>query len=123
MEHEVFTAQKRTRLIVNKGLERISLKVEELALIYTENRVVFVIDILENKFLCDRNMMELERELDPSLFFRANRQYIINVNNIRSFRPYERVKILVNLNLTKHNHQIIISQLTAPYFRKWIYEV
>jgi DNA-binding LytR/AlgR family response regulator len=114
--------KRKTRLLVQKGLENILLKLEDIVLFYTENKVVYVIDRSEKKYLTDSNLLELEEELDPLIFFRANRQYIININFIKSFRAYEKVKIKLDLNLTELNHCIIVSQETAPHFRKWIYE-
>ena len=114
--------KRKTRLLVQKGLENILLKLEDIVLFYTENKVVYVVDRFEKKYLTDSNLLELEEELDPVVFFRANRQYIINLSFIKSFRAYEKVKIKVDLNLSELNHCIIVSQETAPHFRRWIYE-
>ena len=65
-------------------------------------------------------MNQLEQDLDHSIFFRANRQYIINLNFIKNFKPYERVKLLVELTVPELNHTIIISQKSAPEFKIWI---
>lgn len=114
--------KKKTRLIVQKGIENIALKIDDIALIYTENKLVFVIANDERKYLCDKNLHELEEELDNNIFFRANRQYIVNVNYIRGFKTYEKVKLQVDLTFSINSHKIIISQETAPHFKKWIYE-
>lgn len=114
--------RKKTRLIVKKGLENISLRLEDVVLFYTENKIVFVIDRYGKKFLADKNLGELEEELDDVAFFRANRQYIININFVKGFKSYEKVKLQVDLVLPELNHCIIISQETAPAFRKWMYE-
>jgi DNA-binding LytR/AlgR family response regulator len=114
--------KRKTRLLVQKGLENILLKLEDIVLFYTENKIVYVVDRSEKKYLIDSKLLELEEELDPLIFFRANRQYIININFIKSFRSYEKVKIKVDIKLTDINHCIIVSQETAPLFRKWIYE-
>ena len=76
----------------------------------------------EKKFIVDKTLNELEASLDNSLFFRANRQYIINLNFVKCYKAYEKVKLQVDLNISERNHSIIISQITAPYFRKWISE-
>ena len=112
------------RLIVKKGIENIALKVEDIALIYTENKLVFVIDGQSGKkYITDKKLVELEEELDASIFFRANRKYIISINFIKAFKPFEKVKIEVYLTVPELNHQIIVSQESAKYFRKWIDEV
>lgn len=112
--------KKKTRLLVKKGIDNVSIKMEDIVLVYTTNRIVFVVDKTGKKFLIDKTMNDLELELDHSIFFRANRQYIINLNFIKSFKPYEKVKLQVELTIPEVNHTILISQHSAPDFRNWI---
>lgn len=113
---------KKSRLIVQKGIENIALKVEDIAFVYTENKMFYVIDSSGKKYLCNQNLSELEEQLDERLFFRANRQHIININYIRGFKSVKRVKLQVELRLLASTHSVIVSQETAPLFKKWIYE-
>ncbi|MCW3113869.1 MAG: LytTR family transcriptional regulator [Segetibacter sp.] len=118
------TIRMKKRLIVRKGIENIALKIEDIALIYTENKLVFVIDgQTGKKYTTDKNLAELESELDPGIFFRANRKYIISINFIKAFKPFEKVKIQVYLTLADLAHEIIVSQESSKYFKKWIDEV
>jgi DNA-binding LytR/AlgR family response regulator len=121
---EVTTAMKRkkTRLIVRKGNEHIALKVDDIALIYRDNTIVIAIDKEEKKYLCDRNLSALEEDLDDTLFFRANRKYLVNIQYIRSYKTFEKVKLEVQLTLPSNGHHIVVSQETAPLFKKWIHE-
>ena len=116
-----YVKKTKKRLLVQKGVESILLRMEDIVLLYTENKIVYVIDRFEKKYLMYSHLAEIEIDLDPLIFFRANRQYIISINFIKSFRAYEKVKIKVDMN-PELNHWIIISQETAPDFRKWIYE-
>ncbi|HVZ55080.1 MAG TPA: LytTR family DNA-binding domain-containing protein [Chitinophagaceae bacterium] len=115
-------SRRRSRLLVRKGLENLSLKLSEVILFYTENKVVYVVDQSGRKYLADRNLSDLEEELDPAVFFRANRQYIVNINFVKGFKAYEKVKLLIDLTVPDLNHAIIVSQETAPAFRKWMYD-
>src|SRR5438067_491239 len=117
-----FISRKKSRILVRKGIENISLRLDEVVLIYTESKIVYVLDKCGKKYLCDKNLGDLETELDNNLFFRANRQYIVNIEYIKSYKSYERVKLQVDLSIEHPNHSIIISQETAPVFRKWITE-
>jgi len=116
------SSRKKTRLIVKKGMENISLRLEDIVLFFTENKIVYVVDQWGKKYLVDKNLGELEEDLDNAIFFRANRQYIVNINYIKGFKPYEKVKLQVDLVLPDLNYSIIISQETAPAFRKWMHE-
>lgn len=111
---------KKTRMLVKKGIETISIRLEDIVIFYTENRIVYVIDSLGKKYLIDRSLNELEEELNDSIFFRANRQYIVNLNFIKSFKPYEKVKLQIELTIPHLDHFIVVSQNSAPEFRSWI---
>lgn len=114
-------SRKKNRLLVRKGMENISLRLQDIVFFYTENKIVYVIDNGGKKYIADKNLTVLETELDDNMFFRANRQYIININYIKGFKAYEKVKLMVDLTLTDINHCIIVSQETAPEFKEWMF--
>ena len=120
VEPPVYVRTKRARLIVKKGIENISLPLEEIVLIYTQDKIVYVIYRSSKKYISDKTLSELEEELDNRIFFRANRQYIVSINYIRSFKSFEKVKLLLGLVIPEINHSIIISQETAPVFKQWM---
>ena len=116
-----FEGRRKNRLLVKRGLEYISLRLEDVVLFYTENKLVYVVDTAGKKYLSEKNLSELEETLDNSRFFRANRQYIIHINYIKGFKTFDRVKLLVDLNIPEINHNIIISQENSSQFREWMY--
>lgn len=62
---------------------------------------------------------ELEEMLDASLFYRANRQFIINRTFVREIEHYFARKLVVLLH-TKTPENIIISKAKANEFLRWI---
>ena len=114
--------RKKTRLLVKRGMENIAVRLEDIALIYTQNKLVYVMDRFSKKYVSDKTLSELEEELDNTIFFRVNRQYIININYVKSFKAHEKVKLLIDITIPEINHSIIISQETAPAFRKWMHD-
>ncbi len=120
VREDVGSLKRHTRILVQKGVETIALKLEDVVLFYTQNRVVFVLDKDDRKYMYDKSLAELEEELDPREFFRVNRQYILHIDAIKSFKPYERGKLQIRLSLENTAHTIIVSQHTAPAFKRWI---
>lgn len=120
IQERFFHGKKKTRLLVKTGTENMVLRLEDVVLIYTQDKLVYVIDQSSKKYISDRPLGELATELDKNIFFRANRQNIVNINYIKSFKPHERVKLLIQITIPDIDHFIIISQETAPAFRKWI---
>jgi DNA-binding LytR/AlgR family response regulator len=117
---EYLTANRKTRFIVKWGTDNIALPVNDIALFFTRNKVVFAIDKTGKRYIIDKTISGLEDELERKTFFRANRQYIININYIKGFITYERVKLEVELLLPDFTDTIIISQDTAPLFKTWM---
>ena len=113
---------KRKRLIAKKGIEYQSILMEEVAYFFTEHKITFLVTRQEKKFMLDQNLKELEEELDPASFYRANRKYIVHVDCIKSYKTYDKVKLLLELNIPV-GEEIVISQESAPDFKKWISQV
>lgn len=113
----------KSRIVVKRGLEFQTIKVEDIVYFFTEHKLIFLVDKDSHKFLAEKtNLGELEEELDQKIFYRANRKYIINANYIKRFKPLEKSKISVELVLPV-NEEIIISQENSSSFKKWISEM
>ncbi|MES2374458.1 MAG: LytTR family DNA-binding domain-containing protein [Bacteroidota bacterium] len=110
---------KKSRILVKKGIEFQSILLEEVAYFFTEQKITFLITKDGKKFLVDKNLKELEEELDGHIFYRANRKFIININYVKSYKSYDKIKILVELTVPV-SEDIIVSQESAIDFRKWI---
>jgi DNA-binding LytR/AlgR family response regulator len=116
------TDRKRSRILVRKGAEFQTVRIEDAGYFFTEHKLIFLVDKENRKYMAEKsNLSELEEELDRNLFYRANRKYIINANYIKRFKPLEKSKISVELTLPV-NEEIIISQENSASFKKWIGE-
>lgn len=111
---------KKSRLILKKDGENIVLPVIDMALLYVDNRIVYVIDKFSKKYFFHKNLSEVEEYLDKTIFFRANRQTIVNINFIKGFSVAEFNKLKIHLTLQIIEPVIIISQETAPFFKNWL---
>ncbi len=110
---------RKSRIVVKKGIEYQSILLEDVAFFYTEQKISFLITGEGKKYLVDKTLKELEEELDKKTFFRANRKYIVNIHFIRSYKSYEKIKIQIDMTIPM-SEDIIISQETAIDFRKWM---
>lgn len=107
------------RLIAKKGTNYYVVLTNEIAFIYTEARIVFLIDRKGERYTVERSLSELEIELPNRDFFRVNRKFIVHINAILSFKPSFKGKIALELmHLAKA--EVSISQENATQFKKWI---
>lgn len=66
-----------------------------------------------------QTMEELEAQLDPKLFFRANRQFIIHIDSVESVYNYFNSKLKIVLKKSP-DIEIIISREKAGILKSWI---
>jgi two-component system LytT family response regulator len=63
---------------------------------------------------------EIEELLDPQIFFRANRQHLVHLPFIESYRSDDTGKLTLRLRSIK-TEEIIVSKEKAAEFRKWLH--
>ncbi len=110
-------AQK-TRFLVKKGADYLSIPTKEIAYFFTAHKIVFLVNYNGQKFIIDKPLTVLEQDLDPKKYFRANRKYLIHIDAISKFKSLEG-KIALSVNPSP-GEDIVVSKENAPNFRTWI---
>jgi two-component system LytT family response regulator len=109
----------RARLLVHFRDELKSIPTDNIAFIHSENKTSHLYTRSGEMFILDQNMEELEDQLNPQLFFRANRQFIIAFGSIKSNHQHFNGKIKVLLTLPT-KEEILVSRERAPEFKAWL---
>ena len=73
------------------------LNTADIVLIQREDRATVIYTQDGGRFVTADNLSETEARLDPSVFFRCHKSYIINLNCIRTITPYGRWTYVVHL--------------------------
>lgn len=105
------------RLLTYSKDKIISVRVEEIAFIYTENSATFIMCLDGSKYASNSSLDELYGKLDHALFFRANRQYILSVKGIDEILRYGNNQLKI---VTQPKASVIISKNKASAFKKWM---
>jgi DNA-binding LytR/AlgR family response regulator len=108
------------RLVVRKGLESIIIMVNEIAIVYTHNNLVFVLTGGNHTYRIDKKLNELEAKLSGLGFFRISRQHIVNIKFIKGYKTLDKIKLLLTMKDITWSNQLIVSQDYTPGFKKWI---
>jgi two-component system, LytTR family, response regulator LytT len=105
--------------IVRFREKMIPLAVEDIALFQLENEVVYAYEFNGKRSAIFKTINEIENAIDPKIYFRINRQMIINRKAIKNIEPFFNRKIIVNLTVLVKNKPIV-SRLKVTPFKKWI---
>ncbi|AXT55118.1 LytTR family transcriptional regulator [Aquimarina sp. AD1] len=98
--------------------ELIPVPINNISYIYTENTITYIVCFNGKKSTSNDSLDDMLMNLDTSLFFRANRQFIISITAIAKIIKYgnSQLKILIK----DADVEIIISKNKAAEFRQWL---
>jgi two-component system LytT family response regulator len=113
------TPRGRRRLLARRRDGFVTLAIEQVAYFVVDDKLVDVVTRDGRRFGVDRTLGELEAELDPSEFFRVNRQYLVAAAAVGGFRPFAKGKLLVDL-VPVPASEVVVSQENAARFRAWL---
>jgi DNA-binding LytR/AlgR family response regulator len=107
------------RFVVRYGEHIKTISIEEIAYFYTEDKINFLTTYENRRFPIDFNLDALENLLDPAVFFRINRQFIISIHAITEMFAYTKSRVLIKLKpLCKH--ETIVSTERSADFKHWL---
>ncbi|WP_350290358.1 LytTR family transcriptional regulator [uncultured Croceitalea sp.] len=116
---EVIKEKEKKRILTYRRNELLPVAINEVAYIYTENTITYVLDINGKQSTTNSSLDELYSGLDNTIFFRANRQFIIAIGAIEKIIRYgnNQLKIVVKPN---SDIDIIIGKNKAAEFKQWL---
>ncbi|MFZ4400101.1 MAG: LytR/AlgR family response regulator transcription factor [Bacteroidales bacterium] len=112
----------RRSFLVNFQDKLIPVLVESIAYFFISEGIVYAQLSTREQFPIDLKMDDIMEQLDPSLFFRANRQFIIAKNSIKEIILYFNSRILLKMHIPS-SEDIIISREKVTLFKKWFEEI
>ncbi len=110
----------KSRFLIKKPDSLLVINTGEIAYFYAENKVTFIITKDNKRYMVDDSLDKIVLELDPSLFYRINRQIIISVNSISKINNYFNYKLKLDLYPKRDNLNTVISRAKVKEFKEWI---
>lgn len=92
---------------------------EDIAYFFVLDRNTFLCTNSGTKYDLEFTLDKIENMIDPELFFRINRQYIININAIKNMYTFSKSRIKVELQ-PKPDDVTMVSLSKTSDFRKWL---
>jgi two-component system response regulator LytT len=104
--------------LVTKSDALIPLQVSNIAWFKAEDKLVFIYTKDLQKHIIGQSLEEITSEIDPDLFFRVNRSYIIQRNCIEKANFHFNGKLKLQLN-PANNEDVMVSRDKANAFKEW----
>jgi len=119
MNPAVAPSKYKERFIINSNGKLTPVETKDIAMFYKDT-LTYIYLFNGDKLIYDYSTLdETELLLDPSVFFRANRQCIINIRSIQTIKPQLNLKLDVQLKAPL-KMQVDVSREKATQFKKWL---
>ena len=110
-----------SRILVAIKDKIIPLAVEDIACIYSTDRKTEIITTAETSYIHNKPLDTMIKNLDPTLFFRANKQFIINRNHIADITVWFDSRLRLRLT-AETPEDIYIAKNRVSEFKSWLTE-
>ena len=107
------------RFLVTIGRQMKLIQAEEVAYFFTEQKIVYLVTFQRVKYNTGFTLERLEQQLNPAMFFRINRQFIINIAAIVKLLPASKSRMQVVLK-PETSHDTITSFGRTESFFNWM---
>jgi len=109
------------RFLIRQGDRLLPVDTQNIAYFQTKDKINFIHTIDDQEYPIDQSLDEIEKALDPKLFFRANRQFILSAPAVKKIHFWFSSKLKVDV-LPSPGEEVIISREKAVAFRAWMGE-
>jgi DNA-binding LytR/AlgR family response regulator len=106
------------KFLVKRGVEYVSIRVEEIAFFHASHKLVCLVRGDGAKFILDRSLAEIEKEVGEGMFCRVNRKYLVNRAAIRKVSVLPKSKLLVEVEPAASEGLVVSSEGSAG-FKRW----
>ena len=108
-----------SRILIAIKDKIIPLAVEDIACIYSTDRKTEIITTSEATYTYNKPLDTMIKNLDPTVFFRANKQFIINRNQIADITVWFDSRLRLRLTV-ETSEDIYIAKNRVSEFKSWL---
>lgn len=109
----------KTRIVVNFMSKIRSLRVQDIAYIFSKNKISYFCMKDGTRHASDYKLQDLEDLLDPFTFFRANRQVIVSIDALDTIKKHQASRVKITL-IPDIDQEVVVSTDKTPIFKKWL---
>ena len=115
------SAQYKERFLIKTGTKMISIDAVSIAYLFSEGGISYARTFADQKYILDHSLDDLEQMLNPRLFFRANRKYLLAHLSITAIHAWFNQKLKVDVKPAT-DEPVIISREKSTAFKRWLGE-
>jgi two-component system response regulator LytT len=120
--HQLLSTQQqhyRDRIKVKVGDHLRVIKMEEVAIIYSESKITFLQLASGRSYPIDQSVEQITKALAPKQFYQVNRSQVVNIDYIKDVITYSSSRLKVLLS-SADAPEIVVSRERVKGFKAWL---
>jgi two-component system, LytTR family, response regulator LytT len=109
----------RSRFLVKQGHKLIPIEIDDIAYFFSEDSISFCVCFDKMKYIFDSSLEEIEQMIDPKLFFRISRQFLLGAKSIVQIHSHFNGKLKLDLKPT-NEREVTVSREKVTDFKAWM---
>lgn len=110
----------RNRFLVKQGQRLLSIETQDIAWFTADGKIVLLMTWNGQRYLVDYTLDQLEKLLDPHLYYRANRSFIVHIKSISTIHPYFNGKLKLSIQPVPEEAEVVVSKEKSSHFKSWL---
>ena len=107
------------RFLIRFGQTIKVVDIKDVAYFYTSDKITFLVNKSGKRYPIDYSLEQLNDLADPRKFFRANRQFIVNIKAIGEMHSHSKSRVRLILS-PPCKLDVVVSSERSPLFKKWL---
>lgn len=112
--------QTKERFLIKVGEHYKSIQTSSISSFFIMGRSTFIRTDTGKSYAIDHSLDKIEQLVDPKLFFRVNRNFIVNFSAIQDILVYSSNRLKIILNAGKEKDDILVSRERVAEFKGWM---
>ncbi len=109
----------KARFLCKLGNKIKSIPTENIRYFYSQDKITFIMDKNSQRLPINNTLDEIDNLVNPSVFFRVNRKFIVQFDAIEEIHPYFKGRLKLKLN-PHIDEDLVVSTEKSPMFKAWL---
>jgi len=114
------TKKHKERFVIKVGEHIKTVQANDSKSFYSEDKATYLLNTDGKKFIIDFSLDQLEDMLHPDTFFRINRKFIINLNEIADIITFSNSRLKIVLKNERDSNDMIVARDRVSEFKGWL---
>lgn len=115
----MLTRKYKTRFVIKVGEHLRTIEVAEVLFFYSQEKASFCCTRDGRSLILDFTLEELEEMIDPSIFFRINRKYLVSASAIQDIISYTNSRLRLILK-NSQDKDVVVARERVQDFKSWL---